>query len=728
MLFANLTDTKPGPTTCNDNVELARQASEILTGNEANAVVASIEMPPRTWVKLGDRLYNCRETDPAVYRKGATEAYRVAADLDPQSWRALGALAVIASQDGLREEACKRFQAALASCTPETACGSKSHKEFEDRVAECPAEAEKKTEANQNAATPPVPVETPKTLSTGVLAGIMGVLGLAGLALAVLKLRRRPGVGSPSPGVLGDERDPRSSSILTKCPDCGHDVSRRATACPHCGAPLEGSISGVPAAVPEGSRVAPPDPIAFDESDEAKSNTVRAETTDMTPVPVARAAEPATPRSTSVPKPVGLPSVSEPSAKAGVFASLIGEAVRLDSQRPSAAISSGLDDGTSESTLAATTIVRLREGEKPPSPIGVASDQTSLAGLSEPIPVPVASVVPTPKPPPLPSQGPTVLSPPSTQVKAETVPTRTETPPVLASPSQNPLEALWDNGTKSVPPTREAPVSSERLDHGHDSASRPALAERNGRDYALVQVVAKSILRRCQPHRLDHLKRAEGVPIATTLRACRTPPKSARTRTGSLAAATTSRSSSRGVEEFERATLWGRTDRLRIDLSCPPCPRSPPAPRRLARATLRMWRTRVSIASSTLWSPGTNLLVGDLSFRASAGAKMSSRSIAPLSFALVPAGVSGEPKISSRTDGSRRTLSTLIANFRDSRRSFAPTFPQGHRPDPSRRRTSTAPRCPASRLASARDVLRCSERVAGHRSAGHRLPHRWWTH
>jgi DNA-directed RNA polymerase subunit RPC12/RpoP len=42
------------------------------------------------------------------------------------------------------------------------------------------------------------------------------------------------------------EQAATTSSTLTQCPDCSREVSKRAAACPHCGAPLTGATSPAP--------------------------------------------------------------------------------------------------------------------------------------------------------------------------------------------------------------------------------------------------------------------------------------------------------------------------------------------------------------------------------------------------------------------------------------------------------------------------------------------------
>jgi hypothetical protein len=60
---------------------------------------------------------------------------------------------------------------------------------------------------------------------------ILAVLGLIGAIVAGLVLSlatRRPG------GLSGNNPN------LRPCPDCGHFISVRAAACPHCGGPVKG--------------------------------------------------------------------------------------------------------------------------------------------------------------------------------------------------------------------------------------------------------------------------------------------------------------------------------------------------------------------------------------------------------------------------------------------------------------------------------------------------------
>src|SRR5687768_9584111 len=45
---------------------------------------------------------------------------------------------------------------------------------------------------------------------------------------------------APADGPTGAEGSVRTTA-LRRCRDCGRDVSKRATACPHCGAPVRGA-------------------------------------------------------------------------------------------------------------------------------------------------------------------------------------------------------------------------------------------------------------------------------------------------------------------------------------------------------------------------------------------------------------------------------------------------------------------------------------------------------
>lgn len=66
--------------------------------------------------------------------------------------------------------------------------------------------------------------------------------------------------------------------MMIKCPECGKDISYNATACPHCGCPMEDirkelTDAGTPA--PDGSRSGAPEPVSDKEQVKAVLKKVR---------------------------------------------------------------------------------------------------------------------------------------------------------------------------------------------------------------------------------------------------------------------------------------------------------------------------------------------------------------------------------------------------------------------------------------------------------------------
>jgi hypothetical protein len=51
---------------------------------------------------------------------------------------------------------------------------------------------------------------------------------------------------APPAAPAGPSSPQPAPGTLVACPDCGREISRRATTCPHCGAPRDGAPSSVP--------------------------------------------------------------------------------------------------------------------------------------------------------------------------------------------------------------------------------------------------------------------------------------------------------------------------------------------------------------------------------------------------------------------------------------------------------------------------------------------------
>jgi hypothetical protein len=111
---------------CGEATDAAGQLAVAARSSGAASTLAAPDVDARTWIRLGDRLHNCRPLDVPLFTDAAEAAYLTGTALDPASWRGHGALALLAEQTERSEDACERFRAAIDACAADPACPKKT--------------------------------------------------------------------------------------------------------------------------------------------------------------------------------------------------------------------------------------------------------------------------------------------------------------------------------------------------------------------------------------------------------------------------------------------------------------------------------------------------------------------------------------------------------------------------------------------------------------------------